>query len=163
MAENLEFASPAEGSLPLPRTRIFLASGIAILSLVGCLGIYREILILWQLWTTDPLRSIGMLIPPLSIALTLRVWRQLGWRMDGTWWGLGVVALSYILSLLRNEIVLFGVIGQVSVAFIPLSLPVYVYGCGLILLFAGTEVWRKAWFPLGLLLLSQRFRFSPTG
>jgi exosortase J len=155
MAENLEFASPAEGSLPLPRTRIFLASGIAILSLVGCLGIYREILILWQLWTTDPLRSIGMLIPPLSIALTLRVWRQLGWRMDGTWWGLGVVALSYILSLLRNEIVLFGVIGQVSVAFIPLSLPVYVYGCGLILLFAGTEVWRKAWFPLGLLLLSQ--------
>ena len=160
MAENLEFASgatevPDAGRQPIARARIFLICGIAVLSLAGCVGIYREILTLWQLWMSDPLRSIGMLIPPVSIALTLRVWRQLGWRMNGTWWGLGVIALSYILSLLRNEIVLFGVMGQVSVAFIPLSLPVYVYGCGLILLFAGTEVWRKAWFPLGLLLLSQ--------
>jgi exosortase J len=162
MAENLEFASPSQaanvpddGSLPMQRTRIFLACAIATLSVAGCLGIYREILTLWQLWTNDPLRSIGMLIPPASIVLTLRVWRQFGWRLQGTWWGLGVVALSYILSLLRSKIELIGVLGQVSVGFIPLSLPVYVYACGLILLFAGTEVWRKAWFPLGLLLLSQ--------
>ena len=31
----------------------------------------------------------------------------------------------------------------------------YVYGSGVLLLFAGTRVWRKAWFPLGLLLLCQ--------
>jgi len=34
-------------------------------------------------------------------------------------------------------------------------LPVYLYGSGIVLLFAGTRVWRKAWFPVGLLLLSQ--------
>jgi exosortase J len=170
MAENLEFASPAvavdlphAGRLPLPRAGIYLACGIAILSLAGCLGIYRELLSLWQLWMGDPLRSIGMLIPPMSIALTLRVWRRLGWQMRGTWWGLGVIALSYILSLLRSQIMLIGVMGQLTVAFIPLSLPVYAYGCGLILLFAGTEVWRRAWFPLGLLLLSQPVPILATG
>jgi exosortase J len=162
MAENLEFATPSraanvpdEGSLPVPRARILLGCGIALLVLAGCLGIYREIAILWQLWTNDPLRSIGMLIPPLSIALTLRVWRQHGWQMRGTWWGLGVIALSYILSLLRSKIELVGIVGQASFAFVPISLVVYVYGSGVILLFAGTRVWRKAWFPLGLLLLSQ--------
>ena len=31
----------------------------------------------------------------------------------------------------------------------------YLIGSGVVLLFAGTRVWRRAWFPLGLLLLSQ--------
>jgi exosortase J len=162
MAENLEIASPAgaadltgAGSLPVPRARIFLVCGIAILTLAGCVGIYRDLAILWLLWRSDPLRSIGMLIPPVSIALTLLVWRRLGWQMQGTWWGLAVIALSYVLSLLRDKMMLVGVAGQVSIAIIPVSLPVFVYGCGIILLFAGAGVARRAWFPLGLLLLVQ--------
>jgi exosortase J len=34
-------------------------------------------------------------------------------------------------------------------------LPIYLYGSGIDLLFAGPRVWRRAWFPLGLLLLLQ--------
>ena len=102
-----------------------------------------------------PLRSIGILIPPWSIVLTLRVWRQHGWEMRGTWWGLPVIGLAFLLSVMREKMLLVALAGPVGMSFLPVSLPVYVYGCGVVLLFAGARVWRKAWFPLGLLLLSQ--------
>lgn len=128
---------------------------IALLVAVGCLGIYRELLTLWIFWTSDPLRSIGMLIPPFSVVLTLRVWRQYDWEKRGTWWGILVIALAYFLSWLRLNTMLLGMVGNAAVSLIPLSLPEYVYGSGVVLLFAGPRVWRKAWFPLGLLLLCQ--------
>jgi exosortase J len=129
--------------------------GIAVLAVAGCFGIFRELDNLWIAWTTDPLRSIGMLIPPVSILLTLRVWRRHNWELRGTWWGLLVIAFSYFLSLLRLNTLLMAYAGGLGATFIPVSLPVYVYGSGVILLFAGTRVWRRAWFPLGLLMLSQ--------
>ena len=128
---------------------------IAVLAAIGCFGIGRELTVLWTIWTTDPLRSIGMLIPPASIVLTLRVWRQHDWELRGTWWGLPVITLSFLLSLLRQKAFLMAVAGGATVSFIPISLPVYVYGSGVVLLFAGARVWRGAWFPLCLLLLSQ--------
>ena len=162
MTENLEhlpsaLEETAPGSEPPwpMRDLLLLWCGIAVLTAAGCLGIYREILALWIFWTTDPLRSIGMLIPPASIVLTFRVWRQCGWKMRGSWWGLLVIGLSFLLSVLHQKFHLFAVFGAGAVFITPVSLPVYVYGSGVVLLFAGTRVWRKAWFPLGLLLLSQ--------
>lgn len=162
MTENLELLSsaPAETAPELEppwplKASLLLWFGIAVLTAAGCLGFYREISILWTIWTSDPLRSIGMLIPPASIVLTLRVWRQYGWQMRGSWWGLLVIGLSFFLSALRQRILLFAVFESTKVPFIPATLPVYVYASGVVLLFAGTRVWRKAWFPLGLLLLSQ--------
>jgi exosortase J len=149
MAENIELA------LPAPRLGILVACGITFLTVLGCLGISRELSFLWLVWKTDPLRSIGMLIPPASIFLTLRVWRQFGWEMRGTWWGLPVIALAFLLSVLRLKTLLLAVFEKSAISFIPGSLPVYVYGCGVVLLFAGIRTWRVAWFPLGLLLCSQ--------
>jgi exosortase J len=128
---------------------------IAFLAAAGCLGIERELALLWRCWTTDPLRSIGMLIPPASIILTLRVWRQNDWQLRGSWWGLAVIGAAFFVSILRASAELFVTAGGALVSLIPLTLPVYLYGSGVVLLFAGTRVWRRAWFPLGLLLLSQ--------
>ncbi|MEI9969475.1 MAG: exosortase J [Terracidiphilus sp.] len=128
---------------------------IAVLAAAGCLGIERELALLWRCWTTDPLRSIGMLIPPVSIILTLRVWRQNGWQLRGSWWGLAVIGTAFFVGILRASGELFVTAGGALVSLIPLTFPVYLYGSGVVLLFAGTRVWRRAWFPLGLLLLSQ--------
>jgi exosortase J len=57
--------------------------------------------------------------------------------------------------MLREKTMLAVVFGNASVSLIPTALPVYLYGSGIVLLFAGTRVWRRAWFPLGLLLLCQ--------
>ncbi len=134
---------------------IALWCAIAVLTAAGCLGIERELALLWRCWTTDPLRSIGMLIPPVSIILTLRVWKQNGWQLRGSWWGLAVIGGAFFISILRASAELFVTAGGALVSLIPLTLPVYLYGSGVVLLFAGTRVWRRAWFPLGLLLLSQ--------
>lgn len=134
---------------------ILLWVGIAVLIAAGWLAIYREIAILWVVWTTDPLRSIGILIFLTSVVLTLRVWRQFRWDLRGTWWGLCVIGLSYFLSYLHQDFRFTALVGKESVSIIPTSLPLYVYGCGVVLLFAGWRVWRAAWFPLGLLVLSQ--------
>jgi exosortase J len=169
MAEDLAIATPqaAQAALnpaepdPAAISRratppsVALWCSIAILTAVGCLGIERELALLWRCWTTDPLRSIGMLIPPVSIFLTLRVWRQFGWQLRGSWWGLAVVAAAFFFSILHASAELFVTAGGALVSLIPLTLPVYLYGSGIVLLFAGMRVWRRAWFPLGLLLLSQ--------
>jgi exosortase J len=164
MAEDLAIATPQADQAALdPGTNsrrpafpsIALWSTIVILAAAGCLGIERELALLWRCWTTDPLRSIGMLIPPVSIILTLRVWKQNGWQLRGTWWGLAVIGSAFFVSILRASAELFVTAGGALVSLIPLTLPVYLYGSGVVLLFAGTRVWRKAWFPIGLLLLSQ--------
>ena len=162
MAENVQIAPAVSatdlaepGLLGARRPGLLAIFAIPLVTAAGCLGLSRELVLLWAVWTSDPLRSIGMLIPPLSIILTLRVWRQLGWQMRGTWWGLAVVAFSYFLTVLRQKVVLLAVFGNATATLIPISLPLYVYASGIILFFAGTEVWRKAWFPIGLLLLAQ--------
>jgi exosortase J len=162
VAENPEFSSAPAAmsasnlkSVSRPRNRLLLGLGIAVLAAAGCFGLYRELAILWSVWTLDPLRSIGMLIPPVSIWLTLRVWRQYGWQMRGTWWGLGLIGLAYLLNLLQQKVLLLAVFGSASLSFLPISLPLSLYGSGIVLLFAGAEVWCQAWFPLGLLLLAQ--------
>jgi exosortase J len=139
---------PTAPSIALWCTIVFLAAA-------GCLGIERELALLWRCWTTDPLRSIGMLIPPASIILTLRVWRQNNWELCGSWWGLALIGGAFFVSILHQSAEVFLTAGSALVSLIPLTLPVYLYGSGIVLLFAGARVWRKAWFPLALLVLSQ--------
>ena len=164
MAEDLAIAIPQADRATLNPSADFrrpaspsvaLWCAIVILAAAGCLGIERELALLWRCWTTDPLRSIGMLIPPASIILTLRVWKQNGWQLRGSWWGLAVIGAAFFISILRASSELFVTAGGALVSLIPLTLPVYLYGSGVVLLFAGTRVWRRAWFSLGLLLLSQ--------
>jgi len=159
MANKLELApdlseatgrpAPIGASKPGP----WLWYAMAALTVAGCLGIYSDLSLLWETWTSDPLRSIGMLIPPVSIILTLRLWRQTGWIINGTWWGLIVIVLAFCASLFRQNGMFFAVFGIAPVPVIPISVPVYLYGSGIILLFAGPRLWRMAWFPIGLLLL----------
>jgi exosortase J len=146
-------AEPKAGARPAIPALLWCS--IAAITATGCLGIYRNLAFLWTIWTTDPLRSIGMLILPASLVLTLRVWRQNRWEMRGTWWGLVVLGLSFGLSVLRHRFEFIAVLGGAGITLIPVALPIYLYGSGIVLLFAGPRVWRRAWFPLGLLLLSQ--------
>ncbi len=161
MTVKMEVTAPGSEIVPGAKSRLARAKApllwcmMALLAAAGCLGIHREIAELWTFWMTDPLRSFGILIPPTSILLTLRVWKRQGWEMRGTWWGLPVIGLAFLLSVLREKMLLLGFAGSVAISFQPVSLPVYVYGSGVVLLFAGARVWRKAWFPLGLLILSQ--------
>ena len=104
------------------------------------------------MWTTDALKSIGMLVPLVSFVLILRVWRSLGWETEGSWWGLVILVTTAIVVHVRDQSILVFVFSpQWSVYVPPPSLVVFAYGAGVVLLFGGTRLFRAALFPLVLL------------
>lgn len=125
---------------------------VAVLALIGVVSIWPTVDLLWALWTTDPLKSIGMFIPLVSSVLILRAWRSLHWQFAGTWWGFVVLALTSLAVVLRSRAVLVLVVSpRWSVYFPPHSLVVVAYATGVVLLFGGTRLLRAAIFPLVLL------------
>lgn len=108
---------------------------------------------LWDLWTTNPLSSIGMLVPVVAVVLTVRAWRGRGWERRGTWWGLPVCAAGLLLACLDKAHQLPFLAHRSAVLhLIPVGAQVFLYVTGAVLLFAGTRYYRAALFPITLLL-----------
>jgi exosortase J len=133
----------------------FLWICLGLLVASGFLGLSLQFIPLWFIWMSDPLRSIGMLIVPAGLVLVSRVWWQRRWELRGTWWGLAPITLAFVPIVFSRDLMLSWVAGSLTIYFLPHTLPIYLYASGVILLFAGTRVWREAWFPLALLLLAQ--------
>jgi exosortase J len=129
------------------------AAGLAaVLAVLGLSSIWSTVNALWTMWTTDALKSIGMFIPIVSFVLVLRVWRSLGWEMEGSWWGLVVLVVTSIVVHVRDQSILVFVFSpQWSIYVPPHSLVFFAYGSGVVLLFGGTRLFRAALFPLILL------------
>lgn len=146
-AQAAPYSRSAIGNLS-PQHAAGLASALAAL---GVLSIWPTALYLWSLWTTDGLKSIGMLIPVVSFLLILRVWRRLDWEMRGSWWGLAILLVTVLAVHLREQSVLVLVVSpQWSVFLPPHSLVAFAYVAGTVLLFGGTRLFRAALFPIFL-------------
>jgi exosortase J len=129
----------------------FAAIGTA-LGVLGLTTIWPALLTLWTLWTTDALKSVGMVVPLVSGVLILRAWRTLGWEADGTWWGLILLLVTVSVVWLREQAILILVISpHWSTVLPPPSLVLLAYGSGVVLLLGGTRLYRAALFPIILL------------
>jgi exosortase J len=128
---------------------------IALLVICGSLGLAPQWISLWDTWNSDPLRSIGLLVVIASFMLTLRVWRQCNWELRGSWWGMLPIVAACCSNIFARDFILSWGTGPDTVNFLPRVLPIYFYFSGVVLLFAGSRVWRQAWFPLALLLCAQ--------
>ncbi len=107
---------------------------------------------LWSMWMTDALKSIGMFVPLVSLALILRAWHSLSWEMNGSWWGLVIlVATAAVVHVREQTILVFVFSPQWSVYLPPHSLIAFAYGSGVVLLFGGSRLYRACLFPLVLL------------
>ena len=122
------------------------------LGVAGLFAISSTCTTLWTMWMTDPLKSIGGLIPIVSIVLILRVWRSLGWTLQGTWWGLALLAATIAVVHVRDQAVIELVLSPAwSIVLPPLSLVAVAYTAGFVLLFGGMRLLRAAWFPVALM------------
>jgi exosortase J len=141
---------PTTGSVGLSASR---AAGLAaVLAVLGLSSIWSTVSTLWGMWSTDALKSIGMFIPLVSFVLILRVWRSLGWEMDGSWWGLVILVVTAAAVHVRDQAIMVFVLSpQWSIYVPPHSLVFFAYGAGVVLLFGGTRLFRAALFPLVLL------------
>ena len=121
-------------------------------AVLGLFSISSTVLALWGLWTNDALKSIGMVIPFVSLFLVLRAWRKLDWEMAGTWWGLVVLVATIAAVHLREHSLLVLVLSPSwNISMPPTSLIAFAYGAGMVLLFGGTRLFRAALFPIVLL------------
>ena len=118
----------------------------------GLLTIFSSVRMLWTVWRTDDLKSMGMVVPFICAALILREWRRLGWETEGSWWGFVVLALSAALMFLRDQTLFIITINKDWLLQIPpLPLVAVVYAAGMVLLFGGMRLLRAAWFPVLLM------------
>jgi exosortase J len=147
-AEDSPFPNAGAAGFSVPRA----AALAALLAVLGLSTIWPTVNALWFLWTTDALKSIGMFIPLVSFVLVLRVWRSLGWEMEGSWWGLVILVVTAVVVHVRDQSILVFVFSpKWSVYVPPHSLVVFAYGAGVVLLFGGTRLFRASLFPLVLL------------
>ena len=123
--------------------------------LLGISSIWPTAQTLYAMWVNDPLKSIGMLVPAVSLALILRAWRDLGWEHNGSWWGFAILLATAAAVRFREQSVLVLILSpRWSIYFPPHSLVALAYLTGVVLLFGGTALLRAAVFPVLLILLT---------
>jgi exosortase J len=123
----------------------------------AAIGLYcfaPQLSVLWKAWTSDPLRSSGILIPPVSLLLCLRAWRGHDWRTSGSPWGVALIVVALAGAKLGGTYQLgLMVFPGALISGLPIGLLLSVYASGVVLLLGGKEAFRKALFPLMLLLV----------
>lgn len=127
----------------------FTAAVVGLLTVMPCLTV------LWQSWTGDALKSVGMFVPPVAFILILRAWRSIGWTAQGTWWGLALILVNAAIGWIQLHSILLLVFSRHWTTILPpMSLPLVLYGAGAVLLLGGTQLFRAALFPVCLLWLA---------
>jgi len=115
----------------------------------GLLTIWPSVQSLYRIWTSDDLKSMGMVVPLVCYLLVLRAWQGLRWEADGSWWGFAVLAGSAALMFLRDQMLLIVTINKNWLLQLPpLPLVAVIYAAGMVLLFGGTRLLKAAWFPV---------------
>lgn len=127
---------------------------VAVLAMVavGSLSLFPLWQMMFNLWATDPLRSIGAVFPFVACVGVLAAWRRLGWSMNGTFWALPLVALSILLA---RPIAISGFVvgyGGLRLGLMNFGTVLFLYGTGTVLLLGGTRLLRASIAPLSLLL-----------
>jgi exosortase J len=156
---NMASFPDSEPSLPLVRPVRLSSQQFAalatVLAVLGLSTIWLTLFSLWSLWIHDALKSIGMVIPLVSLVLILRVWRTLGWRAEGTWWGLPLLLVAATVTRIQQQASLILVVTpHWSTVLPPPSLILLAYASGVVLLLGGVRLYRAALFPILLLYLA---------
>ena len=143
--------TPLPDDAVVTKTQLILALGATVLGL----AVFAEPLVdLSGLWMTDGLRSIGILVLPVSVWLTFRAWRWSDWQSGGSWWGALIIAVAF--SAARFDIRMFPALhldGGAIINFVPIGFKLLLYVVGAVILFGGTVPLRRALFPISLILL----------
>jgi exosortase J len=143
-------------SVALPRNdgegSFWTFPGIVFFALAGLGLFWWQFLILWSLWTTDSLRSIGAAVIPCSIVLLYQSLRRQDFENQGSWLGLLLVAFALVAANLQYYGITALTFSHSQLGLIPIGLMLSLYAGGIVMLFGGAPALRKAGYALFLLL-----------
>jgi len=103
------------------------------------------------LWSSDPLRSFGALLPLASIAIAVRNWKRLGWSFAPTPWGLLAIAVAIVAARAVDGMTLSYRMGWFGIDPLQPGMIVAVYFSGILLLTGGFRLWRASLFAVALM------------
>lgn len=151
LAGSMEITLPlSKSSAGLP----WMAVSVAVLAVCGVVAIAPAALALIDLWKTDPLKSIGCVVPFASLVLLLRAWRSAGWRAGFSWWGPALLLATALAVQVRERAVVELVLTHSwTLSLPPLSLTAVAYAAGCALFFGGTRLLWVGRFPICLMAL----------
>ncbi len=129
-----------------------MAVTLAVTVTVGSVSLLPMWMFIANTWATDPLRSIGAFFPALALLGVLARWRELGWRQQGSLWGLAVVGLAIPLARLVSVSTLGVMVQGDPWQLLHAGPALFLYGVGATLLFGGIPLLRRSIAPLCLLL-----------
>jgi exosortase J len=119
---------------------------------VGLFAVCGTVQSLLGIWQSDALKSVGLAVPFVCFGLILRDWREIGWEMDGTWWGFALFAAGALLVFLRDQTLLIVTVNKDWLLQLPpVPLIAVAYAASFVLLFGGMRLLRAAWFPVALM------------
>ncbi|WP_263370196.1 exosortase J [Granulicella cerasi] len=117
--------------------------------MAGLFTIYPTARQLLLLWGNDDLKSMGAVVPLISMALILRVWRRLGWETEGSWWGFAMLAVTVALVYIQSQTLFVVMVNKHwLVQLPPFPVVAIAYTASMVLLFGGWRLLREAWFPV---------------
>ncbi len=121
----------------------------AVCALAAAFSLLSSVRALADQWRSDDLKSMGLLVPFISFTLVLRAWRALGWRMEGSWWGVALLAALASVLFVRDQSLLIVTLRKSWLMQLPpLPLIAVLYALGLVLLLGGRPLLRAARFPV---------------
>ncbi len=115
----------------------------------AALTLFSSIQALLAQWRSDDLKSMGLLVPFISLALILRAWGAAGWRTEGSWWGFTLLASLAALLFVRDQSLIIVTLGKGWLMQLPpLPIVAVLYALGFVLMLGGRTLLRAAWFPV---------------
>ena len=152
-------ALAGSGETPLPLSKSIAglpwrAVSVTVLAVCGVAAIAPAALALIDLWKTDPLKSVGGVIPFASLVLLLRAWRSTGWRAGFSWWGPALLLATALAVQVRERAVVELVLTRSwTLSLPPVSLTAVAYAASCALFFGGARLLWVARFPVCLMAL----------
>jgi exosortase J len=135
---------------------LYVAFAVAVVAPGILWGMPFQLRALLDIWRTDDLRSIGLLIPIVSAALCVHAWRKSPLQVHGSWWGLALCAVALSAARINGSTpFVFRLASGSTIHPFSAGLLFFVYFSGVVVLFAGFKAWNRALFPLALLLFVQ--------
>ena len=115
----------------------------------GLFTIWPAVQTLTQIWRTDDLKSMGMVIPFVCFGLILREWKAIGWETEGSWWGFALLAGAALLVFLQQQTLFIVTVNKDWLLQLPpLPLVAVIYAAAMVLLLGGKKLLRVSWFPV---------------
>jgi exosortase J len=128
---------------------------LSLLILGLCLSLPQKTSGLWQLWMTDPLRSIGIIMPLAALYFFIQSSPNVDWT-QGSWWGVAwmIAPMVWTMCLGSTASISGPMWGRtIGLSLVPTGVLIAMYFSGAIVWWGGMSAWRRLRFPLCLLLL----------